>query len=171
MKARRHFLTREANQGTLRLFGFALALFSVMAPALPLGPLFAPPLMPLAVLWAAYGWANQAEPSWRSQVGLFGLGLIHDCFSGGPLGLYAILYLAAFLVGRIAASMMRSPNLASLWGGFIAMCAGLCGIAAVVAPWALDGKVGLQMFIVQCAVTALLFPLARPFFMGINKVK
>lgn len=171
MKSRSNFLTREANHGTMRLIGFALALVTVLAPALPLGPLFAPPLMPLAVLWAAYGWANQAEPSWRSQVALFVLGLIHDLVSGGPLGLYAILYLSAYLVGRIAASMMRSPNLASLWGGFIAMCAGLCGIATLVAPWALGGKVGLLPFIVQCAVTALLFPLARPFFMGINTVK
>jgi hypothetical protein len=155
----------------MRIAGFVFAVISVIAPALPLGPVFAPPWTPLAVLWLAYGYANTASADWRAQVALFALGLVHDQFAGGPFGLYAILYLAAFVVGRMMTSMMRSPNLLSLWGGFIAMCAGLCVVATLFAPWAMGGRVELAPFMVQCAVTAILFPIARHFYEGLRTAR
>jgi hypothetical protein len=54
-------LFARPSKETLRALGFTLAVLSVILPALPLGPLFAQPPMPLAVLWAAYGWAAEDE--------------------------------------------------------------------------------------------------------------
>ena len=63
----------RASRSALRVWGFALAVASVILPALPLGPLFAQPPMPLAALWAAYGWAAEDESGWRAPVTLAAL--------------------------------------------------------------------------------------------------
>jgi hypothetical protein len=161
------FFTRASTQGGARFVGFLLAIISVILPAFPLGPLAAPPWAPLACLWAAYGWAAEAIETekihrWRgvrAPLILAVLGLLHDQFAGGPLGLYAILYVATFMIGGLAASSMRSPNLLSHWAGFIATCAGVWVVAALIAPWAMGGYAGLMPFAISCIVTALFFPL------------
>jgi cell shape-determining protein MreD len=154
------------SRNALRGWGFALAVASVILPALPLGPLFQQPPMPLAVLWAAYGWAAEDESGWRAPTALLVLGLVHDQLAGGPFGLMTALYLFAYLIGRVAAVVMSAPNLVSLWGGFIvtALCTVL--IARVLAPWALGPNVSIRPYAEACAYTALLFPLVRPLYMS-----
>lgn len=172
------FLTPDTERGGLRIIGLLLAIVCVILPAFPLGPLASHPWTPLAALWAAYGWAAEADEmeklqAWRgvrAPATLAALGLLHDWIAGGPIGLYTLLYLAAYLIGRVAASAMRSPNILSLWAGFIAMCVGLCGVAWVVAPWALGGHAGLTPFATSCAVTAALFPFVRPLYMDVRTV-
>jgi hypothetical protein len=172
------FFSPDTRRGGLRLAGLGLLAICVVAPAFPLGPLAAPPLTPLAPLWAAYGWASEADeiekihrfPGVQAPLALAVIGLIQDQLAGGPLGLFVIINLAAFLIGRFATSAMRSPNILSLWAGFVAMCAGLCGVAALIAPFAIGGPVGLWPFAQSCAVTALLYPLVRPLYMDVSTV-
>ena len=57
---------RPLNRAMLRGWGFVVALASVTLPALPLGPLFAQPPLPLAALWAAYGWAAEDKSGWQA---------------------------------------------------------------------------------------------------------
>lgn len=152
--------------GSLRTWGFALAVASVIAPALPLGPLFAQPPFPLAVLWAAYGWAAEDESGWRAPIALALLGLVHDQLAGGPFGLFPALYLSAYLIGRVAAVVMSAPNLLSLWGGFVVTAGLTVLIAAVIAPWALGPNVSVWPYAQTAIITALLFPLVRPLYMG-----
>lgn len=157
-------LAPGARMSLARLAGLLIALVCVVAPALPLGPLAASPPLPLAVLWAAYGWAAMGETGWRAPFVLFLLGLLQDQLSGGPLGLFAIVYLAGFLLGRTAAAATRSPNLFTEWAGFVATMLAVCVIAAIIAPPALGGAAGLGPFALAAAVTALLFPLVRPLY-------
>lgn len=154
------------NRGVLRLWGFVLAVASVILPALPLGPLFAQPPMPLAVLWAAYGWAAEDESGWRAPVTLALLGLLHDQLAGGPFGLFPALYLSAYLIGRVSAVVMSAPNLVSLWGGFIVTVGLTIGIAAVLAPLGLGDNVSVRPYAEACGITALIFPLVRPLYMS-----
>jgi hypothetical protein len=133
---------------------------------LPLGPLFAQPPLPLAVLWAAYGWAAEDETGWRAPVALATLGLVHDQLAGGPYGLFAVLYLSAYLVGRVAAVVMSAPNLVSLWGGFIVTTAITIGIAYVVAPLGLGRDVSVGSYAEAALITAIFFPLVRPLYMS-----
>jgi hypothetical protein len=170
------FFTPDSARGGLRLVGFIVAVASVILPAFPLGPIATHPWTPLAVLWAAYGWASEVEEmervdplrGVRAPAILAALGLLQDQLSGGPLGLFMIVYLAAYLIGRVAAGAMRSPNVWSLWAGFIAMCVGLCGVVALIAPWALRGPLDITLFAQSCAVTAALFPLVRPLYMDVS---
>jgi hypothetical protein len=157
---------RGPGRGALRAFGFALAVASVILPALPLGPLFAQPPMPLAVLWAAYGWAAEDESGWGAPLALAGLGLLHDQLAGGPYGLFAALYLSAYLIGRIAAVVMSAPNLVSLWGGFVVTALTTVAIAWFVAPLGLGRNVSVLPYAEAVIVTAILFPLVRPLYMS-----
>lgn len=160
---------RAPGAVALRSWGFALALFSVVAPALPVGPLFAQPPMPLAALWAAYGWAADDEPGWRSlfaPLTLALLGLLHDLLAGGPFGLFMALYVFAYVVGRGAALLMSAPNLLSHWGGFAATALASVLLASVLAPWALGQNVSVRGYTVAAAITALLFPLVRPLYLA-----
>lgn len=155
-----------ARRGNARRWiGFALALASVVLPALPLGPLFAQPPIPLAVLWAAYGWASDESPGWGAPVTLAALGLLHDQMAGGPYGLFAALYLFAFLIGRVIANLMSAPNLVSLWGGFIVTALAVVIVAALLARFALGAHSGVRQFAEAVAITALIYPLARPLYM------
>ncbi|TPW05009.1 MAG: hypothetical protein FD124_2371 [Alphaproteobacteria bacterium] len=112
------FLTPDTQRGGLRIIGLVLAVVSVILPAFPLGPIAAHPWTPMAALWAAYGWAAEADDmeklqAWRgvrAPATLAVLGFLHDWIAGGPIGLYMILYLSAYLIGRVAASAMRSPQ-------------------------------------------------------------
>ncbi|WP_395645663.1 hypothetical protein [Terricaulis sp.] len=156
---------RAPSRGVLRFWGLIIAIASVILPALPLGPLFAQPPMPLAVLWAAYGWAAENESDWRAPVTLAGLGLLHDQMAGGPFGLFIALYLSAYLIGRVAAVMMSAPNLVSLWGGFIVTTLLTVLIAKMIAPIALGEYVGVRQYAEAAGITALLFPIVRPLYM------
>ncbi len=150
----------------LRAWGFILAVASVILPALPLGPLFAQPPLPLAMLWAAYGWAAEDESGWRAPLTLALFGLLHDQLAGGPYGLFPVLYLSAYLVGQLAAGIMSAPNLISLWGGFIFTTLVTVGVAALVAPLALGGRVSIVPYAEAATLTAIIFPLVRPLYMS-----
>ncbi len=157
---------RGPSRGALRAFGFSLAVASVILPALPLGTLFAQPPMPMAVLWAAYGWAAEDESGWGAPLALAGLGLLHDQLAGGPYGLFVTLYLSAYLIGRVAAIVMSAPNLVSLWGGFIVTALATVLIAWLVAPLGLGRNVSVLPYAEAVIVTAILFPLVRPLYMS-----
>lgn len=157
---------RAPGESVLRAWGLALAIASVILPALPLGPLFAQPPFPLAVLWAAYGWAAEDESSWRAPITLTVLGLVHDQLAGGPYGLFVALYLSAYLAGRVAAVIMSAPNLVSLWGGFIVTALFTIMVAWLIAPLGLGRNVSVGPYAETALITALLFPLVRPLYMS-----
>jgi cell shape-determining protein MreD len=159
-------IARAPSRRVLRAWGLVIAVASVIVPALPMGPVIAQPPLPLAVLWAAYGWAAEDESGWRAPVTLTVLGLLHDQLAGGPYGLFAVLYLAAYLVGRGAAVIMSAPNLISLWGGFIFTTLVTIAIAAIIAPLALGDNVSILPYAEAATVTAILFPLVRPLYMS-----
>ncbi len=157
-------MTGAPSRRTLRVWGLVFAVASVVLPALPLGPLFAQPPMPLAVLWAAYGWAAEDESGWRAPVALTLLGLLHDQLAGGPFGLFVLIYLSAYLIGRVAAVLMSAPNLLSLWGGFIVTA--LLTVVIVTGVERLLLPIAVGPYAEAAAMTALLFPFARPFYMS-----
>ena len=151
---------------TLRTWGLILAVASVILPSLPLGGVFEQPPIPLAVLWAAYGWAAEDESSWRAPVVLALLGLLHDQLAGGPYGLFLALYLSAYLIGRVAAVAMSAPNILSLWAGFAVTALITVGIARILAPIGLGSNVSVAGYLSAVLVTIVIFPLVRPLYMS-----
>lgn len=145
--------------------GLLLAMLCVVAPALPWGGLFAQPPIPMAALWAAYGWAADGRGGWRAPATLLALGLCQDLFAGGPLGFYALVFLGAYVIAGFAATAMRSANLLSPWSGFAVTALGAGLLAAVLARLAIGASTGLGPFAAVLALTALLFPIVRPLYM------
>ena len=158
------FTARAPGRRSLRVWGLAFAVASVILPALPMGPLFAQPPLPLAVLWAAYGWAAEDESGWRAPLALGALGLLHDQLAGGPYGLFVVIYLSAYLLGRGAAVLMSAPNLVSLWGGFIVTT--LFTILIVIAVERLFTPIAVIPYAEAALITAVIFPLVRPLYMS-----
>ena len=155
---------RAPSRRVLRAWGLVLAAASVILPALPMGPLFAQPPLPLAVLWAAYGWAAEDESGWRAPVALTLLGLVHDQLAGGPYGLFVLIYLSAYLIGRGAAVLMSAPNMVSLWGGFIVTVLLTVGIVVIIERAIVP--IAVIPYIEAAVITAVLFPLVRPLYMS-----
>ena len=160
------FATRAPSRNVLRTWGLVLAVLSVSLPAVPLGPLFAQPPMPLAVLWAAYGWAAEDESGWRAPLALAALGLLHDQLAGGPYGLFAGIYLSAYLIGRVLAGLMSAPNLVSLWGGFIGTAIVTIGVAYLLARLGLGPNISVLPYAEAAIITAIFFPIVRPLYMS-----
>jgi hypothetical protein len=158
------FLMPGSRRSAAQLFGLLLALLSVLAPLLPLGPLAQSPPAPLAVLWAAYGWAAQGASGWRAPTALFLFGLIHDVATAGPPGFFPVIYLTMFALGGFVANATRSPNLFTEWGGFFGACLLTAGVAALIGPIAFGGRFGVLPYLAAAGVTALLYPLVRPLY-------
>ncbi|NWG52266.1 MAG: hypothetical protein HXY28_00955 [Hydrogenophilaceae bacterium] len=163
-------ITQSAKRGASRGLGLALAVLSVILPALPFGPLFAQPPMPLAALWAAYGWAADDDGSWRRPALVAALGLLHDQMSGGQYGLFAALYLVAFLIGRFFARVTSSPNTLSILGGFALTAIATTAVAFALAPRAFGAGASAVKFAEAAAVTVLLFPFVRGLYMSAQPV-
>lgn len=158
--------SRAPSHRLLRLAGLALAVASVILPALPFGPLFAQPPLPLAVLWAAYGWAAEDQTGWRAPLALALLGVLHDQMAGQPYGLFAAIYLSAYLIGRVAATLMSAPNLLSLWSGFMVTAALTVAVAWLLTRLAFGRDAHVGPYAEAAIVTAALFPIVRPLYMS-----
>jgi cell shape-determining protein MreD len=158
------FFAAPFLRSSFRFAGLIVACVCVVLPALPW---FAQPPVPLAPLWCAYGWAAEGDDRWPAPVALALLGLVQDQLAGGPLGFYALIFVGAYGVGKLAASTMRSANLISPWVGFGATAVGACVIATALAMAVLgNGIEAARPFVVTAFITALLFPLVRPLYLG-----
>lgn len=160
-------LSFAGGRGPARGLGFALALLSVIVPALPLGPLAASPPLPLAVLWLAYGWAREGGSTWRRPAALFLLGLLQDQLSGGPIGLWAALYVFSFLAGGVFANATRSFSAITDWIGFAGAAAAAGAVGLALAGMILGGA-AVTPLIWALGVTVALFPLVRGVYLDRN---
>lgn len=157
-------LSPAARRAVTFWAGVSLVAALILAPALPIPGLAAPPL-PLAALWAAYGWAAHAQSGWRAPalLGLFGIG--HDLLAGGPAGLYPLVYVGAYGAALLVVIGVRPRTFYAEWGGMIATLALTTLLAGWAAPWALDGRFPLVPWAWAILTTAVLYPFVRPLFM------
>lgn len=135
-----------------------LGLFGVLLLATPIRLFegFAPtPILPLAVIffWSIYGADYLPAPS------VFFIGLFQDFLSGGPLGLWAAVYLATQFVVASQRSYFAGRELSVVWAGF-----GMATIAASLMFWLMMSLMSgvllpLGAFAYQVAATILVYPL------------
>ncbi len=149
-----------------RSLGLLVAIACSVSPALPFAAFLTQPPLPFAAMWLAYGWAADGGGGWRAPVIILLLGLAQDWLSGGPLGLYALMFMGAYVIGGRAAGVMRSANFLSPWVGLVVTLVGVLALAALAVPLALGPDTGLGAFGITLLVTAALFPLVRPLYMN-----
>lgn len=149
-----------------RSFGLLLAIACTVFPSLPFGVILSQPPTPFAAMWLAYGWAADRNGGWRAPLVILVLGLTQDWLAGGPLGLYALMFMSAYVLGGRAADFMRSANFLSPWVGMIVTLFGVFAVATIAVPLALGPGTGLGAFGQALAITGLLFPLVRSLYMN-----
>ncbi len=133
-----------------------IGLLIYVAPIHVLGVSFPMPLFPLM---AIFFWA-MARPQLMPPIVVFGIGLLQDIMTGGPLGLWAFAYLSAYTIMTTQSDAFAGRGTGMLWVGFGLMVV-VCMVAAAVAGWLVMGwKIdGVHLF-AQGASTFLVYPLA-----------
>jgi len=118
---------------------------------------------------AAFFWALYA-PALFPPAAIFSLGLVQDICSGGPLGFWAIIYLAVygFTLSQRAFFIGRSP--VGVWLGFAAV-----SLLSAVAIWLLASTVYNRWvspgeIFWQAVITAAVFPAIAWLFMMLRRV-
>jgi rod shape-determining protein MreD len=140
---------------SMPLIAAVAAMLIGMAPAnLARGLVPSPDLVLISVFfWAIYG------PSFLPPWAVFLLGLIQDFAMGGPIGFWAVVYLAAYgftLSQRVFFTGRSGPG---VWIGF-AMVAGVTAVVAWVAGSTANAQWMMPLPIVsQAAMTVLFYPL------------
>jgi len=116
-----------------------------------------PDLLIPIVCFAALFAAEPAQALWIS----WGVGLLRDLGTAGPLGQYALIYLAIawVLVGVRTLLFREHPITQAAVGG---ACAGLAGLASAACTSAFDGGIPLGLALSRSLGSALITALLAP---------
>lgn len=119
---------------------------------------WAPP-MPLLALPAVYVWAA-ARPGPASYSAAFATGLLHDVVTGGPLGVWALGFLAAAAAGVLQRAPLEGQAMAPVWASFgvAALAAGV--VAGLAGALAIGATPTLGPLAAQLLVTLMVAPWA-----------
>jgi len=114
---------------------------------------------PLLALMPIYFWVL-VRPDLMPPAAVLGIGLLEDLFSGGPPGLWAAGFLAAY-----ALTDRQRDSFAGLSGfgailGFAAVMGMAAGIAYILASLAYLRPTPLAPLLLEVAVTIAIYPLA-----------
>ena len=140
-------IARAFTYATPFFVGVGLILISLMPLSIS-GGMFTTPAFPLM---AIYFWALN-RPELMPPLAVFGLGLIQDLLTGGPLGLWALVYLVAyaFIDTQRLILISRVPH--RIWIGF-----GLVMLVAALTAWAVGSLAyGQPVSPVRLAIQALI---------------
>ena len=146
-------IARAFTTTTPFFIGVALILISLM-PLSVSGGLFTTPAFPLM---AIYFWGLN-RPELMPPLAVFGLGVMQDLLTGGPLGLWAFVYLIAyaFVDTQRLILMSRVPH--RVWMGF-----GLVMLVAALTAWAaaslaLGQPISPARFAIQALISTAIYP-------------
>ena len=119
-------------------------------------------------LIAAFFWAVYA-PALFPPAAIFALGLVQDFGSGGPIGFWAVIYLAVYGFTLSQRVFFIGRSVFGVWLGFAAVSA-----LASIATWLLASSIynrwvppGEILF--QAVITAFVFPLVGPLYMMLRR--
>jgi rod shape-determining protein MreD len=143
--------------------GVAALLLTLMPVQLP-GGLEMTPLYPLIVI---YFWGTH-RPDLMTPLPIFLVGVVMDLLTGAPLGLWAIVLLAAHAFALILRASFAVP-LRSAWAGFAVTC-----FFASALAWALGSLYFWQWlnplaFGVQALVSIAVYPFLGLFFAFVER--
>lgn len=158
---RQSFLDGIGRTGLTLLIVFFLLLLSV----LPLGLHGYGNVRPAFLLMAVYYWSVY-RPYMLSPVGTFAAGIVLDLLTGGPVGLQALLLVAARTLTVSQQKFMLAQKFIVMWAFF-----GLVALGAGLLQWALTNLIDqqlteLQPVLFSVLLSTLLFPaIALPLFL------
>ena len=147
-----------------RLAPFAVTLVLVLIAAVPLHVPGLARIMPLLALIGVYHWSGY-RPDLMGARAVFAIGLFQDIIGGGPLGLYAAVFL--FVHGAIVtqARFFVGKGFVVLWFGFAVMSAAAAAGAWIVTMLINVALVDPSALLYQYLLTLGLFPILSRLFL------
>lgn len=134
-----------------------LSLIGIFLSLVPVGIGTGGTIAPVFTLVVAYFFAVH-RPEFFPPWAVFFVGLLQDIVSGGPIGLYTVMLLAAYGLTHTQRLMLVGRGFSTLWLGFAVICA----ISAVVLWFGASVHYGFAVnplpLAMQAAITALVYP-------------
>lgn len=140
-----------------RLVPTATSIFFVLLGAVPLGlPGFAT-VGPLFSLCALFFW-TVVRPTLLPPVAVFFIGLFEDALSGGPLGLWAVIFLLVQFMTISQRRILVGIRFLLSWASFVPVCY-IAGVAAWGGASLYYGHIlSVKPIMVQSTLTLLAYP-------------
>lgn len=143
-------------------------LFAVILLALPLRLAYGwlpTPVLPLVIVyfWTLYG------PSYMPAPSVFAIGLLQDFMTGGPLGLWAAVYLVTQYIVLSQRSYFIGRDLGVVWAGFAFAVVGASLILWLVMSLMSGELLPIWGLALQMAVTVLTYPLFSAAFAHLHR--
>ncbi len=135
-----------------------VTLLCVVATVMPYGSLQGIPLAPMFPLAAIYFFVL-TRPTLMTPLGIFAIGLTQDLITGGPIGLWILVYEAAFVVTSMQRVFFVGRPAGEAWLGFIFVVSLSAAIIWSLASMFYQTAIPLVPIIGQMMVTALVYPL------------
>ncbi len=135
-----------------------LGMIGVVILALPLrlfegiGPT---PIIPLVVVffWSIYA------PDYLPSVSVFLIGILQDLLTGGPLGLWAVVYLVTQFVVMSQRAYFHGREQKVVWLGFALVAGGVSLMVWLVMSLMSGVLLPIRTLVGQMAATVLIYPL------------
>ncbi|MEX6632059.1 rod shape-determining protein MreD [Hyphococcus lacteus] len=127
---------------------------------------FAPtPIIPLVVVffWSIYG------PDSLPSVSVFLIGFVQDLLTGGPLGLWAMVYLFTQFIVMSQRSYFLGREQKVVWVGFAFAAAGAGIILWLVMSLMSGVLLPVRSLVLQLAATILIYPLFGAAFSELHR--
>lgn len=148
---------RDLSQAFWIAVPVGLSLVCVLLGLIPVGIGTGGTTAPIFTLAVAYFFAVH-RPEFFPPWAVFGIGLLQDVLSGGPLGLYTVVLLAGFGLTHSQRLFLVGRSFSTLWVGFMAVC----GLAAAIAWFGASVHYGVVVnpmpLVWQALITIAIYP-------------
>jgi len=148
---------RDMSQAVWIGVPVALSLLCILLGLVPVGVGTGGTIAPIFTLAVVFFFAIH-RPEFFPPWAVFFVGLLQDVVSGGPVGLYTVVLLAAYGLTHSQRLFLVGRGFSTLWSAFIAICAISAFICWFGASVHYGQAVNPVPLLWQAGITALVYP-------------
>lgn len=126
-------------------------------------------IRPYFIIICIYFWAIY-RPSLLSPAYVFALGLLYDFILNYPVGLHAVLFIAAQWIIRDQRLFFLGQPYIIVWMGFGFTCLGVMGLEWLFFSLVSDGVISLHSIFYGVIISTIIFPLVTLLFNVIYRI-
>jgi len=157
LRTGRYSISSRIVRGSSVVVPTLIGLFCVIATVLPYGAVGGftfTPIFPLAAIF----FFVLTRPSQMTPVSVFAIGILQDLLTGGPVGLWALVYLLCYAATSAMRVLFVGRSAMAAWPGFliVSLLAGLC--IWVIASLLFGTPINVVPVVGQMMLTASLYP-------------
>ncbi len=144
------------------------AVVFVLAGVVPAGLPGFSTVTPLLSVAAVFYWVV-ARPNLMPPASVFGIGLLQDVLSGGPIGLWALTLLLVQYLSLSQRRFLFGQTFSLGWVGFASVVIGAATLAWLGACIYYDAFLAPTPLFVQAALTILIYPALAWILIGVSR--